>query len=230
MSILTALPPRDSLAALPEPTLTTLVAALEEDIVMARLLPRERLVEDDLIERFGAKRHVVRDALARLEQMGLVERRRNIGAFVRAFSRREVIELYEMRGLLETEAARRLPLPLDALALQPLVDIQERHDAAVRTGDARTVFRANLDFHQQLFSMAGNEVLTQAIQEYARRTHAIRFSTLVSPDYRERARGEHWQMIHALRDGDRDTLVALCRRHLLPSRDAYLQAHPDTLG
>lgn len=230
MSVHTALLPHDGLAALPEPTLATLVAVLEEDIVMARLLPRERLVEDDLIERFGAKRHVVRDALARLEQMGLVERRRNIGAFVRAFSRREVIELYEMRELLETEAARRIPLPLDAVALQPLMDIQERHDAAVRAGDPRAVFRANLDFHQRLFSLAGNEVLTQSIQEYARRTHAIRFSTLVSPDYRERARGEHWQMIHALRDGDRDTLVSLCRRHLLPSRDAYLQAHPAILG
>jgi DNA-binding GntR family transcriptional regulator len=130
----------------------------------------------------------------------------------------------------EIEAARRIPLPLDALALQPLIDIQERHDAAVSAGEPRAVFRANLDFHQRLFSLAGNEVLTQAIQEYARRTHAIRFSTLVSPDYRERAQGEHWQMIHALRDGHRDTLVSLCRRHLLPSRDAYLQAHPDTLG
>ena len=33
---------------------------------------------------------------------------------------------------------------------------------------------------------------------------------------------EHWAMIHALRDGDRDALMALCRDHLLPSRDAYL--------
>lgn len=230
MSVLPAILPRDHLAAPPERTLAALVAVLEEDIVMARLLPRERLVEDDLIERFGAKRHVVRDALARLEQMGLVERRRNIGAFVRAFSRREVVELYEMRELLETEAARRIPLPLDAVALQPLIDIQEGHDAAVRAGEPRAVFRANLDFHRHLFSLAGNEVLTQAIQEYARRTHAIRFSTLVSPGYRERARGEHRQMIVALRDGDRDTLVGLCRRHLLPSRDAYLRAHPDTLG
>ena len=52
------------------------------------------------------------------------------------------------------------------------------------------------------------------------RTHPIRFGSLASPGYRERAQ-EHWAMIHALRDGDRD-LMALCRDHLLPSRDAYL--------
>jgi DNA-binding GntR family transcriptional regulator len=216
--------------AWPEPTLTALVAALEEDIVMARLLPRERLVEDDLMERFGAKRHVVREALVQLEQMGLVERRRNVGALVRAFQRRDVIDLYEMRDLLETEAARRIPLPLGALAMQPLLDIQVRHDMAVRAGDVRAVFRANLDFHQQLFSLAGNDVLTQAIQEYARRTHAIRSSTLVSPAYRERSRNEHLQIIDALREGDRNGLVSLCRSHLLPSRDAYLQAHPDAVA
>ena len=65
-------------------------------------------------------------------------------------------------------------------------------------------------------------MLGQAIEEYARRTHPIRFGSLASPGYRERARQEHWAMIHALRDGDRDALMALCRDHLLPSRDAYL--------
>lgn len=206
--------------------LAQMVAALEEDIVMARRHPRERLVEDELMAQFGAKRHQVRAALAQLEQMGLVQRRRNIGAFVRSFSPREVSELYEMRLLLEGEAAQRIALPVPDTALQRLQAIQLEHDAAVRQGDPRAVFRANLAFHQALFALSGSEVLTQAIAEYARRTHAIRFSTLVSADYRERSRQEHWQIIEALRQGQRELLVRLCRQHLLPSRDAYLQAHP----
>ena len=73
-------------------------------------------------------------------------------------------------------------------------------------------------------------MLGQAIEEYARRTHPIRFGSLASPGYRERARQEHWAMIHALRDGDRDALMALCRDHLLPSRDAYLASERARLG
>src|SRR5690554_4321965 len=91
-----------------------IAAALEEDIVLGVLHPRQRLVEDELMARFAAKRHVVRDALARLETAGLVERRRNVGALVRGFDEREVADLYEMRILLECEAMRRMPLPVAA--------------------------------------------------------------------------------------------------------------------
>jgi len=199
--------------------------ALEEDIVLGGLHPRERLVEDDLMARFAAKRHVVRDALAALDRLGLVERRKNVGALVRSFDTKTVEELYQLRTLLETEAARQIPLPVAAPALEALVAIQCEHDAAVRKGDKRQVFRSNLAFHQALFALTGNEVLRQAIIEYARQTHPIRFSSLVSETHRERSRVEHWQLIEALRDGRREELVRLCGDHLAPSRDAYLAMH-----
>ncbi|HEX4942815.1 MAG TPA: GntR family transcriptional regulator [Usitatibacteraceae bacterium] len=197
--------------------------ALEEDIVLGRLHPRQRITEDELLERFGLKRHVVREVLATLERMGLVERRRNIGALVRSFTPREVRELYAMRELLETEAARRMPLPPPAAALDRLAAIQRDHDKAVARRNLREVHRTNLAFHRELFALAGNEVLENAITEYARQTHAIRFSALVSPDFREQAREEHQAMIRALAAKDRVHLVALCRRHLRPARDAYLE-------
>jgi len=201
------------------------VSLLEEDIVFGRLHPRERLVEDELMERFGAKRHAVREALAALDHMGLIERRRNVGALVRSFSAREVEELYAVRTLLEAEAARLIKYPVAADRLEQLVAVQAEHDAAVASQDARSVFRSNLAFHQALFGLTGNETLRRAIAEYARQAHPIRFASLVSPDYRERARTEHWLMIEALRRGDRKALIALCAAHLLPSRDAYLAAN-----
>ncbi len=204
--------------------LAAMVAAIEEDVVFGRLHPRERLVEDELMARFDVKRHIAREALAALDRMGLVERRKNVGALVRSFSTQEVEELYALRRLLETEAARKIPLPVAPERLERLQAIQRQHDAAVADGNARQVFRINLAFHQELFALAGNETLRKAIAEYARQTHPIRFASLVSPAYRERARQEHWQMIEALRAQDRKALVRLCSQHLLPSRDAYLDA------
>ena len=132
------------------------------------------------------------------------------------------MELYALRQVLEVHAASQIPLPVPQARLAALVAVQREHDAAVADGDARRVFRSNQRFHRELFGLLDNTVLGQAIEEYARRTHPIRFGSLASPGYRERARQEHWAMIHALRDGDRDALMALCRDHLLPSRDAYL--------
>ena len=151
------------------------------------------------MERFGLKRHVVRQALSALEQMGAVERRRNVGALVRAFEPEEVVELFGLRELLEAQAAALIPLPVPPVRLQALVAVQRRHDAAVAAGDAHAVFRINQQFHRELFALAGNTVLLQAIAEYARRTHPIRFGSLATAAYRERARREHWAMIDALR-------------------------------
>lgn len=204
--------------------------ALEEDIVLGRLHPRQRLIEDELMERFGLKRHAVRSVLSSLEQMGAVQRRRNVGAEVRAFQAAEVVELYALRELLETRAASLIALPVSEAALDGLTAIQREHDDAVGAGDTRQVFRSNQRFHQALFALTRNPVLEQAIEEYARRTHPIRFGTLAQPQYRERARLEHWAMIEALRAGDRDGLIQICRKHLLPSRDAYLAAEDARQG
>lgn len=210
--------------------LAAAVAALEEDIVFGRLHPRERLTEDELMARFDMKRHAVRQVLVELELLGVVERKRNVGAVVRAFSAREVMELYALREVLEVHAASLMPLPVPQARLAALIAVQREHDAAVAEGDARRVFRSNQRFHREFFGLLDNTVLGQAIEEYARRTHPIRFGSLAAANYRERARQEHWAMIHALRDGDRATLMAVCRDHLLPSRDAYLASEQARRG
>jgi len=201
------------------------VDRLEEDVVLGILHPRERLVEDELCARFGLKRHVTRRVLRELERRGLVEHRKNIGALVKSYAPQEVIELYAVRETLETSAARLIRLPVAPERLAPVVAAQERHDAAAAREDLRGVFRANLEFHSALFALSDNRVLHEAIQEYERRTQGIRFSSIASPDYLERVRAEHHRMIATLRTRDRRLLVALCRQHLHPSRDAWLRIH-----
>src|SRR5271170_2988720 len=101
---------------------------LEEEIVLGVLHPRERLVEDDLCERFTLKRYVVRQVLAELEQRGLVERRKNVGALVKSYTPREVTDLYAVREILETSAAQRIALPVAPEHLTELTRIQKAHD------------------------------------------------------------------------------------------------------
>ena len=207
-----------------EPTVSRVVEILEEEIVLGVLHPRERLVEDELLSRFQLKRHVARQVLAELERMGLVERKRNIGALVKAYSAQEVEHLYAVRELLETQGARMIRFPLGEGRLEALIAVQEQHDVAVSAGDLRRIFRLNVIFHREFFSLSDNPVLVAAIQDHAQRAHSIRASTMVLPERVEQARQEHWLLIEALRAGDRQRLVELCHLHLSPSRDAYIQA------
>ena len=213
-----------------ELTVERVTDKLEEEIVLGVLHPRERLVEDDLCERFTLKRHVARQVLAELEQRGLIERRKNIGALVKSYSPRDVLDLYAVREILETSAAARIALPVAPDRLAALADIQRAHDTASAAGDLRGVFRANMAFHRALFALSDNEALTEAIREYERRTHAIRSASLLFPHYLEKARDEHHKMLEALASRDQAALVELCRAHLVPARDAYIEAYVRRFG
>jgi DNA-binding GntR family transcriptional regulator len=199
------------------------VETLEEDIAFGYMHPRERLVEDELRARFGLKRHIVRQVLAELEQMGLVERKRNIGALVKSYSVKEVIDLYSVRDILETSCARQIALPVAPEKLDELEAIQQRHDDAVRDSNLQVAFRMNIAFHKAFFALSDNAALTEMIELGAKRAHIIRSLSMVNPQNLEKARRDHHEMIEALRQCEQERLVALCHDHLLPSRDAYIE-------
>jgi DNA-binding GntR family transcriptional regulator len=204
--------------------LRDIVRALEEQIVLGWLMPRERLLEDRLTAEFSCKKHIAREAIAELERMGLVERIPNKGAAVRLLGADEVRQVYSVREALETLAAEQIPLPAPPEFIDLLTRIQTRHSEAVEANDHRAAFRANMAFHDALFGACGNPYLVEVIRSAAQKVHGARFFTAASKPHLLRARDEHWAMIEALRIGDRQKLVNLCRDHLGPSRETYLSA------
>src|SRR6187431_2890956 len=80
---------------------------LEEAILEGDLKPGERLRAEALAQRYGTSRTPVREALLQLEAQGLVEVEPNRGAVVRPFDRADLLDLYEVRALLEPAAAAR---------------------------------------------------------------------------------------------------------------------------
>ena len=202
-----------------------LVSRLEEDIVLGYLHPRERLVEDVLIERFAAKRYAVREALARLERLGLVERQPNRGAVVRALTPQDVAQIYAVREILELAAAREVLQRATAEDVQRVVDAQQQHDLAVFNADPKSAFRANIAFHLTFFSACGNAELSGAINLYGQKTHAVRSLSIGRLDYLARSRDEHWAIIDALKARDLPRLLTVCRDHIHVARDAYIESY-----
>ena len=202
-----------------------LITALQEDIVLGRLAPGARLIEEELAERFRTKRHVLREAFVELERFGLIERRRNRGASVRQLTPQDVSQIYAVREILERAAAAQIALPLPKEKLEPIERAQKRHDAAVEAGDAKAVFRANFEFHDALFAACGNPYLAAAIEDFRKKTHVVWSFAIIKPEYFRNAQREHRAMLRALRDGERRKLIELCAAHLDISRQAYQQTH-----
>ena len=211
-------------------SLTLVVEQLEEDIVFGRLRPRERLVEEDLVDRFGVKRHIIRQGLVELERIGIVVRLRGKGARVCEFTPEEVEQLYAVRELLETQAAKQIPLPAEKELIKELTAIQRAHAKAVDAGDLKTIYRSNIRFHQVLYAACGNPYLSEAINLYAMKANVIRFYVGRDPAMFAGSRDQHAQMIEALREGKRDELIELSIQHLRPSPKAYIDAYRTLFG
>ena len=205
------------------PSIASIAQRIEADVVFGRALPRERLVEDELIVRFGASRHGIRAALVELEQRGIVVRIPNRGAVVRSFERDEVLQISAVRDLLHVEAATLIPLPLPAADLAVIERLQRVHDAEVAAGDGLRIHRANQAFHEAFFALCGNAFLARSIAEYAQLALAFRCHGMIRPAFARRAAHEHHAMIAALRAGDRDALIDHCVAHSQPSRDLYCE-------
>lgn len=207
-----------------------IATSLEEDIVLGRRHPRERLVEQDLCDRFNTHRGDVRLALFELEKKGIIQRIPNRGAIVRDLTPREVMEIYTVREEVEVMAARILPLPVAESDLSRLDELQKRHSAAIDTDDMLTVFYTNLHFHQTLFGLCDNACLIETIKQLEQKVYGIRFYANAFPDALDQARRDHIDMIKALRASRRDDLIGLTRQHLKPSPQAYIRAYERRFG
>jgi DNA-binding GntR family transcriptional regulator len=213
-----------------EPAAVVIATRIEEDIVLGRRQPRERLVEQDLCDLFETHRGDVRLALFELEKKGLVERIPNRGAMVRGLTPLEVTEIYAVREELEVMAVRIIPFPVAPKDIGRLEELQRQHTAAVAGGDLLTVFYSNLSFHRVLYGLCGNACLIETIDLLAQKVYGIRSYASAFPESLDRARRDHLDMIKALRGSRRDELVALTRRHLKPSPEAYIKDYERRFG
>ena len=206
-----------------ESTVEDVTRALEFDILFGGLRPRERLVEDVLMQKFSTKRNVIRRALAELERMGIVVREPNKGASVRDLTPEEVEEITELRETLHRRAVQRMELPAPPHLVRRLQAIQRRHDKAVKSQDPRAIDEANEQFHSAFFMACGNKLLNEAIGNYAYLSRIMRLYPMVDADMLERLRSEHWAIIEALEAGDRKTLTRLVVEHIQHSKRMYLR-------
>jgi DNA-binding GntR family transcriptional regulator len=199
-----------------------MVLALRDDIIFGRLVPGARLIEDVLLARFGGSRHFVRQALDRLERLGLAVRERNKGATVRSLSPGEVAQIYEVRELVQRQAALKMPLPAPAALIAELEAINAEFAACIAADNLRGVHDANDRFHLTQFAACGNEYLLATIRQFMQLSLPVRAKTLADRQALDVSLGHHRLMIELMRGRDSWLLAQLCVDHLQPSKQGYL--------
>jgi DNA-binding GntR family transcriptional regulator len=179
------------------------VETLRKRIADDVLLPGVKLVEVDLAEEFGVTRLKVREALASLEQYGLVERIPNKGAIVSRVSFDQILKIYEAREALEgiscRLAAERAPDhawdELIALFGTPMEQYLERQEFDSFL-DGYELFRAEIQRH------AGNPLIQKMLDSILERTRSVIRRAIVLPGRAQSGLQFHRRALAALKDRD----------------------------
>jgi len=224
VSVTEPLAPSHRAPALDEPA--DLAKLLGDDIIFGRLGPGTRLIEDNLIARFGVTRHFVRQAFVELERTGIVVREKNKGVAVRSLTAREVSEIYEVRELLHRQAALRIALPAAPAVIEQLERLHDEYRRHLGARNFRGVHETNDAFHLAMFAACGNRYLVESIKHYMWLSLLVRSKKTADYDYAVESARDHHLMIQLLKGTDGWALAQLCVDHLQEAKIAYLQAAP----
>ncbi|MCK0149343.1 GntR family transcriptional regulator [Marivita sp. S6314] len=177
--------------------------------------PGDRLREEDVAQQLNLSRTPVREALRKLEAGGIVEHRPRIGAVIRSLSHTEIVELYEMRIVLERTAAR-MAAQHGSDAEFDTLDAMNREIDTRR--DAPSVGAAiNQDFHRTLYLAARNRFLLSSAQTINSALLLLGRTTYLDPDRMSVVVDQHNDIITALRNRDGAAAEAAAEAHLQTS-------------
>ena len=179
----------------------------------------DRLVESKLTRELGVSRSTLREVFRSLEADGLIRLEANKGAIVRSLTRQDIIELLQVRELLEGFAAR--------LAAQRIGDgnnralIQAALDsitAARRDSQGFNYLEDNEVFHKLIIEMSGNKTLVQQIRQLQMPYMRARYFDQLKLHDWNRSLNEHEQILLALLDDDDILAEQLMSAHIRRTR------------
>jgi DNA-binding GntR family transcriptional regulator len=191
--------------------------------------PGERLIEQRIAEELAVSRTPVREALVRLEGAGLVVNARHKGAMVRTLSREDIVDLYELRGVLESLAAKRAATRTDDDELARMDEATESFDAAVAGSwpmsldQLQTLNAANRQFHETVLVAARHPLLGQLLSVTVDAPLVFQAFRRFDRSESERSNLFHRLIRNAIRAGDGERAARLMTEHIDQGRDVLLE-------
>lgn len=187
---------------------------LLEAILSGQLASGTIVSEVSLAKRLDVSRTPVHDALRQLAKDGLVEQRAGRRAVIATFSKEDVYDIFEMRKLLETEAARRAASRIDRTTLANLRSFADDLEGDRNTADWMAKWiDFDEQFHDAIAKAAGSQRLWQDIVRY-RLLHRGFNKMSTNVDSLQQALAEHIAILDALEKRDPEAAAAAMLTHV----------------
>lgn len=200
------------------------------DMILSGDLPSgAKIGEEALAEHCGVSRTPIREALSRLEAELLIRRSDTQRSFVADWSLEDVEETFELRGLLESRAARRAA---KRISWSQLARLKTHHAAigeaiAAETPDTQQFIEHNHLFHGVILEASASAQLTTMLARIIERPIVHRTARNYSFDDLKRSHRQHSELIAAFEQRDPAWAEAVMISHIRRAFHAYANAHID---
>ena len=197
------------------PTLRELtLKKLRDAIGQGFYRPGNRLIERTLCDQLGVSRTVVREVLRHLETEGLVETVAHSGPIVARLNLDQVKEIYEIRGLLEAEAARGCAEHATPALIKQLRDIRKETEERFDAGDFQGVLTQTERFYEALFIGSGKTMMYKVVKTLNARINQLRSVTIASPGRMTDSNREMNRLLTAISKKDGSAAAAASLQHV----------------
>ena len=200
--------------------------AIFAQLMSLKIPPGSRITVDGLVREFNVSQTPIREALGRLEGEGLVVKQHLIGySAAPQITKRRFDELYQMRLLLEPDAAGRAAAIMDdekLAMLREAAGVMLRKEGADERIRYSTFARQDAIFHDKIMEFAGNELIRETVS--FQHTHFHIFRLMFHSRVTEEALDEHAALLAAFEKGDVEAAQKAMHDHITHSRDRLLPA------
>lgn len=207
----------------PEPLAEIVFGIILDAIVRKDLKPGSRVSEARLAAQLNVSKTPVREALLRLESIGLVIPDGNRGTRVVWPSAETIQNAFEVRALLEGRSASRAAAQAGQTAHRELRQLSEESLERAEAGDGDGFRRADRKLHRAIADASGNEVLTRLVDNAYTLTWALRRRETPSIGYQVGCAQEHLRIVAAIIEHDAATAESEMTRHVDKSRRFVLE-------
>lgn len=184
-------------------------------IIMREIKPDEKINEEQLAERLRVSRTPIRETLCRLENEGIVKVIPRRGAFVVKQCKERVIEILQIREVLEGLVARLVTQNGDEKTLNKLKRSLERiSSTAEENAHLQKYTNAEVEFHSLLLDASNNHMLQNMMGIVNAHLQIIRLRTVVLPGRAKKTVQEHYKVLEAIEKGDGKAAEKLMRKHI----------------
>jgi GntR family transcriptional regulator, trigonelline degradation regulator len=197
---------------------------LRDAIVQGYFKPGARLVERTLCDELGVSRTIVREVLRHLETEGLVDVVARQGPVVAQLNPAQVSEIYELRGLLEANAARACAERSTPELVAQLREIRQKIEASFKVEDLPAVLAFTEQFYEALFEGAQRTVSLAVVKTLNARINRLRALTIATPGRSAESNREMNKMLDAIERRDGDAAFAASIAHIGRTAELALSA------